>query len=93
MECFVQASVDGSDPVDLPFYQQLWELQSLFQQPHDQTAPEQWAKAVSGIQVVLNTLKSTPIGVASRTTAVPQGVICALGAPSHLSWLVISSTL
>lgn len=79
MICFVQASVDGSDPVELPFYQQLWELQSLFQQPHDQTASDQWAKVVSGIQVVMNTLKSTPVGVASRTTAVPQGAGCVVG--------------
>lgn len=66
--------MDGSDPVDLPFYKQLWELQLLFQRPHDQTEPEQWAKTVSSIQVVLDMLKDAPIGVASRTTAVPQGV-------------------
>ena len=66
--------MDGSDPVDLPFYKQLWELQSLFQRPHDQTEPDQWAKTVSSIQVVLDMLKDADIGVASRTTAVPQGV-------------------
>lgn len=66
--------MDGSDPVDLPFYRQLWELQLLFQRPHDQTESEQWAETVSGIQVVLDMLRDAPIGVASRTTAVPQGV-------------------
>ena len=66
--------MDGSDPVDLSFYKHLWELQLLFQRPHDQTEPEQWAKTISGISVVLDTLKDAPIGVASRTTAVPQGL-------------------
>ena len=66
--------MDGSDPIDLSFYNQLWELQLLFQRPHDQTEPEQWVKTISGIQLVLDTLKAVPIGVASRTTAVPQGV-------------------
>ena len=58
----------------MPFYKQLWELQLQFQRPHDQTEPEQWAKTISGIQMVLDTLKAAPIGVASCTTAVPQGV-------------------
>lgn len=66
--------MDGSDPIEMPFYKQLWELQLLFQRPHDQTEPEQWSKTISGIQMVLDTLKAAPVGVASITTAVPQGV-------------------
>lgn len=69
----VQASVDGSAPVDLALYQQLWDLQAAFQDPHDQGEPNKWAKTVASIQDVLRKLKEEPIGVASRTTAVPQG--------------------
>ena len=69
----MQASVDGSVPIDLKLYQQLWGLQTAFQNPHEQGEPNNWLSAVSSIQAVLNTLKEEPIGVASRTTAVPQG--------------------
>lgn len=69
----LQASVDDSVPVDLKLYQQLWGLQKAFQDPHEQGEPNKWLSAVSSIQAVLNELKQEPIGVASRSTAVPQG--------------------
>ena len=69
----MQASVDGSGPIDFLLYQQLWGLQTAFQDPHDQAEPNKWAKIVSSMQAVLNKLKQEPTGVASRSTAVPQG--------------------
>ncbi|KAL0042710.1 hypothetical protein WJX79_008364 [Trebouxia sp. C0005] len=68
----IGASVDDSVPVDLKLYQQLWGLQKAFQDPHEQGEPNKWLSAVSSIQAVLNELKQEPIGVASRSTAVPQ---------------------
>ena len=65
--------MEGSAPIDPTLYKQLWELQSAFQSPHDQGEPNKWAKTVASIQNVLKKLKAEPIGVASRTTAVPQG--------------------
>lgn len=68
----IGASVDDSVPVDLKLYQQLWGLQKAFQDPHEQGEPNKWLSAVSSIQAVLDELKQEPIGVASRSTAVPQ---------------------
>ncbi|DBA90252.1 hypothetical protein WJX77_005954 [Trebouxia sp. C0004] len=72
MDKEIGASVDDSVPIDLKLYQQLWGLQSAFQDPHEQGEPNKWLSAVSSIQAVLNKLKEEPVGVASRSTAVPQ---------------------
>ena len=69
----MQPSVDGRDAMDEKLYKQLWELQNAFQDPRNQSEPNRWAETKQKIEAVLAKLKQEDIGVASTTTAVPQG--------------------
>lgn len=69
----MQPSVDGRDPIDEKLYRQLWDLQNAFQHPSSQSEPNAWAEMTTRIRAVLAKLKQEAIGVASTTTAVPQG--------------------
>ena len=65
--------------MDEKLYKQLWELQNAFQDPRNQSEPNRWAETKQKIEAVLAKLKQEDIGVASTTTAVPQGKFPWLG--------------
>lgn len=65
--------MDGKEPVGEKLYKQLWELQDAFQDPSNQSEPNKFGETTFKIATVLTKLQQEQIGVASTTTAVPQG--------------------
>ena len=68
----MQPSVDGSSPVAADVYQDLWNLQSILQNPWGcMVTNDSYKGATDLIEEGLRVMAATPIKVVSRSTAVP----------------------
>ena len=75
----MQPSVDGTSPVAADVYQDLWNLQSILQNPWGCMVNNDLYKGATDlIEEALRVMAATPIKVVSRSTAVPPK-----GGPAH----------